>query len=68
MWPSNGEVGMLAKIIGRQAARYAPGCTGKKRYDTQHAAARAVQHIGLKLGIYRCRHCGGWHLTSRKRA
>lgn len=48
--------------------QYLPGCSGKVRHDTQHAAARAARRIGSKHTIYRCHHCQGWHMTSGQRA
>ncbi len=43
-------------------------CHEKLAFDTQQQAAAAAnvaeyQH-GIKLKIYRCRHCGLWHLAT----
>ena len=40
----------------------------KERYDTraeaESAAAACAAHGAPRLYVYRCRFCGGWHLTS----
>lgn len=46
--------------------------TGKHRYETRsfakkRAKARAKETRGLKLYVYACQHCGGWHLTRMDR-
>lgn len=39
-------------------------CTGKARFDSAKLA-HLVQRRGHKVRqVYRCRHCGGWHLGS----
>lgn len=46
-------------------------CENKRRFSDEFAARAAAQErlqkIGQMdgLGIYRCPHCKGWHLTSR---
>jgi len=45
-------------------------CLSKRRYwsqvDALVMASRCVERRGLRaLGTYRCRNCGGWHLTRR---
>ena len=45
-------------------------CKSKNRYETywqaKFAADEQMQHHnGLKLDIYECKFCGGWHLASR---
>lgn len=43
-------------------------CADKLAFDTpkqaQAAATVAAYQHGTKLTIYRCRHCGLWHLAS----
>ena len=43
--------------------------TGKCRYDSRLEAAQALQSCREKQreerAYYRCKHCGGWHLTSQ---
>jgi hypothetical protein len=43
-------------------------CAEKLAFDTarqaQAAATVAAYQHGAKLRIYRCRHCGLWHLSS----
>lgn len=44
-------------------------CADKLAFDTpkeaQASATVAEYRYGSKLKIYRCRHCGLWHLSSR---
>jgi len=45
-------------------------CKSKNRYESywqaKFAANEQMQyHRGLKLDIYECEFCGGWHLTSK---
>ena len=45
-------------------------CKSKKRYETywqaKFAADEQMQyHKNVKLGIYECQFCNGWHLTSQ---
>lgn len=45
-------------------------CLRKTRHNTQaralRAAARAAGRAQLRnLGVYRCHHCGGWHLMRK---
>lgn len=48
-------------------------CIKKRRYSDEFAARAAGQSLlqqkGQKdgVGIYRCPHCDGWHLTSKRR-
>jgi hypothetical protein len=49
-------------------------CTYKKRFqlwqqanDAIHRGDRRLRPKGLKLTIYRCLHCGGYHLGSSGR-
>ena len=46
-------------------------CGKKRRYATEIEATLAAMHAeqrgALPLRAYRCRFCGGWHLTKRKR-
>lgn len=42
------------------------GCKGKRRftnYQTLHRLRTRKERAGLRLRIYLCRVCGGWHLT-----
>ena len=44
-------------------------CTSKARYETYWQARYAAREQeartpGLRLGLYECEYCGGWHLTS----
>lgn len=43
-------------------------CGEKRRYASQAEAQKVAEeqqllHPGLKLAIYKCISCGGWHLT-----
>ncbi|TCP06591.1 hypothetical protein [Caldimonas thermodepolymerans] len=54
----------------REAARQALPCAHKVRHTSMEAAATvAIRHIedgrAEALTAYRCRHCRGWHLTTR---
>lgn len=46
-------------------------CRKKMRYTTHWlatiAAHRAFTERGVKLRVYDCRYCGGWHLTKNLR-
>jgi hypothetical protein len=49
-----------------------PTCRVKRRF-TDEAAARAHAMLSIqeeknrwRLWVYPCRHCGGWHLTSKE--
>jgi hypothetical protein len=50
-----------------------PLCHGKRRYDSESQAQRVAEEQGLlnfaedlKLSVYRCHICTGWHLTRRQ--
>lgn len=44
------------------------GCTGKVRHATQLGAIIALKRVKNKgLHLYRCPHCGGWHLGTSRR-
>lgn len=42
-------------------------CLKKRRFVTQEEAQATATHVyktaGLKLNVYKCPVCGGWHLT-----
>lgn len=43
-------------------------CGGKVRYAHKHEAEQAAEEVmiiepELHLRVYKCAHCGGWHLT-----
>jgi hypothetical protein len=44
-------------------------CKDKLRFDTQKEAAAAatvaLYRYGNKMKVYKCRHCGLWHLSSQ---
>jgi hypothetical protein len=44
-------------------------CTEKMAFDTkkaaQDAARMAYYRHGSKLKVYKCRHCGLWHMATR---
>lgn len=46
-------------------------CTKKNRYETRLKAKRVATarmiETGQKLYVYRCRYCGGWHISKRRR-
>jgi hypothetical protein len=52
------------------AANELQACRRKRRFATEREADDAAYRArmeGRALGIYECRLCGGWHLTSRRR-
>lgn len=51
-----------------KATQLVYGCTFKKRYGTADVAASSIsthRDIGKPMRAYSCKHCNGWHLTSR---
>lgn len=40
-------------------------CTGRKRYKSREAASRAAQKYE-NGGEYRCPHCPGFHVTTKR--
>jgi len=52
----------------RDAARQERSCSRKQRYQTRADAEEAIRacaaHGTRGLSCYKCRYCGGWHLTS----
>lgn len=50
----------------------ARGCLSKRRFASKRkariSADKAEIRSGAKLGVYHCRHCGGWHMTSKRLA
>jgi len=42
------------------------GCTGKRRYRDEAAAGAAAIVRSAYARSYPCRHCAGWHLTSKE--
>ncbi len=57
--------------LDEDSASWRNGCESKTRYTTRAEAkrrAKAVErrhHPLFRLYPYQCRHCAGWHLTSR---
>lgn len=51
--------------------KLAHSCWRKRRYQSRTAAkdARKLKEAGgaPALSVYRCRACGGWHLTKRQK-
>lgn len=49
----------------------ARSCTTKRYYHTRDAAKRAKRAMarthGCVFTVYRCPHCGGFHLTHQRR-
>lgn len=53
---------------GRTRLGRACDASGKVTYTTRQVAKRHAKHLRSKLGFggfYRCRHCDGWHITSK---
>ena len=54
----------------RKSARIDKACESKNRYATRKEAEEAVSWCAAEgrhgLRIYRCKYCGGWHLTSKQ--
>lgn len=49
-------------VKGDLSDDFDPGCTGKKRHPTEHAALTAIKIIGDHgMDAYHCRACNGWH-------
>lgn len=42
------------------------GCLRKKRFDTADKAMKAAKNKKVKLSVYYCRSCNGFHITSSK--
>jgi hypothetical protein len=65
----------IARLLRELALRdWARGCLRKRRYVTEEAAGngalRQAHRYHLRAGLlsaYHCRHCHGWHVTSRPR-
>ena len=42
-------------------------CLKKRKFNSREAAQAVATHVyktvGLKLNVYKCHVCGGWHLT-----
>ncbi len=56
----------------RHAAQFVVySCGTKKRYKTEEEAAASALQCGMKRGTilycYKCRYCGGYHLTKKPR-
>ena len=53
--------------FGGQARNPAPRCLieGKVIFNSEAAARKAMRSKGDRLRTYVCKHCNGWHLTSR---
>lgn len=52
----------------RMPRAFVSGCLGKARFDTPALAHRVQKRRGRhdKNGtVYRCKHCGGWHIGRR---
>lgn len=46
-----------------------PACATKKKYESEEEAWRmqALRPPNMRNCVpYKCRHCDGWHMTSRK--
>lgn len=37
--------------------------TGKRCYGSVRHARAGMRRLGARLRVYRCQHCGRWHLT-----
>ena len=49
---------------------FASHCAQKRRFATEKAAEQVVDDqifidSKVKLSVYKCEHCSGWHLTRR---
>lgn len=44
---------------------YLDGCTGKVGFDLRVHAKRAAERIAGR-SVYRCKHCGKWHVGNTK--
>lgn len=55
---------------GRYVATRAGQCDGKESYTTRGLADRVVarrRKTDATLNVYRCPHCGGWHIGRSSR-
>ena len=44
-------------------------CTGKQGFDDRtlaHKIARRMRKRGTRTAVYRCIHCGAWHVGGRE--
>lgn len=59
-----------SRQFGRPVQQIVSGCTGKNRYSDEYGcrASGQIQEAisGVKLYLYRCSLCRGWHLTKSK--
>lgn len=51
---------------------FTPSCSQKRRFLKEREALDAAEHQmlikpNLELSVYKCEHCGGWHLTRQTR-
>jgi hypothetical protein len=58
---------MTANTVMRRSSpvvrQFVRGCDGKVRYGNPRTACRGP----YAASVYRCKFCGGWHATSRRR-
>lgn len=58
------------KQIKSLMASVQAGCKSKRRFDNEQSALKAADNqmllnMSLKLSVYKCDYCTGWHLTRR---
>ena len=44
------------------------GCAGKQKFESPENATTALSHAagrGKNMNVYRCEHCGGFHIGSQ---
>lgn len=49
------------------------GCKSKRRFNNRLAALKAAENqmlidISLRLSVYKCNYCPGWHLTRQAKS
>lgn len=57
------------QAVEHDEALYEKACASKNRYsshtDAEEAIRLCAEHGTRGLRSYKCRYCGGWHLTSK---
>lgn len=62
----------MGKVLhkNKPIAGWKRGCTGKVRHETSGSARdamslMAIQEPEKQFNVYRCKHCGKWHVGSK---
>jgi hypothetical protein len=54
------------KISGVEVWKLEKGCWNKRRFADEYAARALAMDLPTTGYVYKCQHCNGWHITSKR--